>query len=158
MPPKRQPVSALRASGSRHYSQAQLEEREAREIKVPLTASIDPPTYLTSGLADKFRKLSPLLVQMGVLTHLDADGLARYLIAESNYLRATNRLTSAMNAGNSREADRWSAMQDRFFRQCRAAASDLGLTVSSRCSLELPQVFVPDAPSGEERDLFGDDS
>lgn len=154
---KRQPVATLRANGSRHYSKAQLEEREAREPKVPPVTTLEPPSYLTQSLAAKFRKLAPILIRMGVLTSLDADGLARYLIAEQNYLRATNRLTAAMNTGNTAEADKWSAIQDRFFRQCRAAGSDLGLTVTGRCSLELPPGYADEEVPGEEGDLFGDD-
>lgn len=157
MPRKRQPVAALRANGSRHYSKAELEEREARELKVPPGGYPEPPAYLTQSLADKFRKLAPILTNMGILTHLDTDGLARYLIAEQNYLRATNRLTAAMNTGNTAEADKWSAIQDRFFRQCRAAGSDLGLTVTGRCSLELPPGYEDEEVPGEEGDLFGDD-
>lgn len=157
MPRKRQSVAALRASGSRHYSNAQLEERAAQEVKAPPVKELPPPPYLPPSLKAKFEKLAPVLIRMGVLTSLDADGLARYLIAEQNYLRATNRLTAAMNTGNTVEADKWSAIQDRFFRQCRSAGSDLGLTVSGRCSLVLPPGFEPEEAPGEEADLFGDD-
>ena len=157
MPRKRQSVAALRASGSRHYSNAQLEEREAQEVKAPPVERLPPPIYLPPSLRAKFEQLAPVLIRMGVLTSLDADGLARYLIAEQNYLRATNRLTAAMNAGNTAEADKWSAIQDRFFRQCRAAGSDLGLTVSGRCSLVLPPGYTAEEAPGEEADLFGDD-
>jgi P27 family predicted phage terminase small subunit len=100
-------------------------------------------------------KIAPVLIRMGILSELDADGLARYLIAESNYLRVTNRLTAALNSGNLADADKLSSMQDRFFRQCRSAGSDLGLTVSSRCSLVLPGGYQPDEPI-EDGDLFGD--
>lgn len=157
MPRKRQSVAALRASGSRHYSNAQLEEREAQEVKAPPAKELLPPPYLPQSLKTKFEKLAPVLIRMGVLTSLDADGLARYLIAEQNYLRATNRLTAAINTGNTAEADKWSAIQDRFFRQCRAAGSDLGLTVSGRCSLVLPAGYESEEAPGEEADLFGDD-
>ena len=153
----RKSVANLRATGSRHYTKEQLAEREAREVKAPPAQHLDPPIYLTDSQAEKFRQLAPVLIQMGVLTSLDADGLARYLIAEQNYLRATNRLTKAMNAGNTAEADKWSAMQDRFFRQCRAAGSDLGLTVSGRARLELPPGYEPEDLTEEEADLFGED-
>ena len=156
MPRKRQPVAALRANGSRHYSNAVLDEREAKEVKAPPAKRLEPPSYLPKSLAEKFGKLAPILIRMGVLTSLDADGLARYLIAEQNYLRATNRLTAAMNTGNTAETDKWSAIQDRFFRQCRSAGADLGLTVSGRCSLELPTGYAVEEASGEEADLFGD--
>lgn len=153
---RRKSVAELQASGSRHYSKAQLEEREAVEIKPPPAKTVEPPYYLPPSLVAKFRQLAPVLIRMGVLTSVDGDCLARYLIAESNYLRATQRLTTAMNAGNTVEADKWSAIQDRFFKQCRAAGGDLGLTVSGRGRLELPAGLKPEEASGEEADLFGD--
>ena len=71
------------------------------------------------------------------------------------YLRATKHLFEALAAGTTAEADKWSSIQDRFFRQCRSAGADLGLTVSGRCSLELPPSQVEEA-SREEAELFGD--
>lgn len=153
---KRQTVAALRATGSRHYSKAQLAEREAREVKAPPAEELPPPDYLPASLAKKFRVLAPVLIRMGILTALDGDGLARYLIAEHNYLHATKQLMDAMKAGTAAEADRWSAIQDRFFRQCRSAGADLGLTVSGRCRLELPGGQAVEEVSGEEAELFGD--
>lgn len=84
--------------------------------------------------------------------------VSRYLVAKSNYIRATNRLTAAINSGNTREADTWSAIQDRFYRQCRSAGSDLGLTVSGRCALALPAGYAAESRDAEEDDLFGSDS
>lgn len=157
MAPRRRSVAELRLSGSRHYSKAQLEERERIEVKPPPAKTLEPPPYLPQSLAAKFRQLAPVLIGMGVLTAVDGDCMARYLIAENNYLRATQRLTSAMNTGNTVETDKWSAIQDRFFKQCRAAGGDLGLTVSGRGRLELPAGIEPEDTPGEETDLFGDD-
>lgn len=148
------PTAMLRASGSRHYSKAELDAREAQEVKAPPVAHLDPPSYLPQALTGKFRDLAAVLIRMGTLSAIDADGLARYLLAEANYLRVTNRLTSALNAGNLADADKLASMQDRFFRQCRAAASDLGLTISARCGLELPA--APEEAAGEGADLFGE--
>ena len=153
---RRKSVAELRAGGSRHYSKAQLEERERIEVKPPPVRTLEPPNYLPQSLGTKFLQLAPVLINMGVLTSVDGDCLARYLIAESNYLRATQRLTSAMNTGNTVEADKWSSIQDRFFKQCRAAGGDLGLTVSGRGRLELPSGTGPEETPGGEADLFGD--
>ena len=35
--------------------------------------------------------------------------------------------------------DAWSKVQERYFKQCRACANDLGLTISSRCRLVVPE-------------------
>lgn len=122
------------------------------ELKPAKTGQIKPPPYLPESLREKFDEVAGTMTALGIMTDLDSDGLARYLLAESNYLRMSVRLTAAMNAGNVDAAYKLASMQDRFFRQCRAAANDLGLTVSSRCGL-----LVPPAPAGEGRDgLFGD--
>lgn len=151
MPKQRQPAAVLKAKGSRHYSKVELEAREAAEVKPRRTDAVKPPPYLPESLREKFGKVAQVLVDLGVMTELDRDGLARYLIAEANYLRMSIRLTSAMNAGNIDAAYKLSSMQDRFFRQCRAAAGDLGLTISSRCGL-----LVPPVPVEKEDELFGD--
>lgn len=153
----RQSVAALRANNSRHYTKAEMEAREAAEVKVPDMGTVAPPRYLPASLTPKFNAIANVLTQMGILTGLDADCLARYLVAESNYNRATNKLTAAMSSGILSEVDRWSAIQDRFFKQCRAAGSDLGLTVSGRCRLILPGGAEPKIPNEKEAELFGDD-
>lgn len=148
-----QPVAVLKASGSRHYTKAELAEREAHEIKAPVPETITPPNYLPKALIEKFEHLATILLKIGIYSELDGDGLARYLIAEHNYLRITNKLSAALGAGNIDAASKLTAMQDRFFKQCRAAASDLGLTISSRCRLQAPFVF--DEEPSEEAELFG---
>lgn len=157
MAPRRKSVAELEASGSRHYSKAQLEERKRAEVTPPAAATVEPPCYLPKTLKSKFLQLAPVLIKMGVLTSVDGDCLARYLIAEANYLRATDRLAKALNAGDTGEVSKWSAIQHRFFRQCRTASSDLGLTVSGRGRLQIPDRYDPNEDFGEEVDLFGND-
>lgn len=152
MPRQRQPTAVLRANGSRHYSKGELNAREAMEVRPSKPEQIKPPPYLPESLREKFDEVAKAMTDLGVMTSLDSDGLARYLIAESHYLRMSVRLTAAMNAGNVDAAYKLASMQDRFFRQCRAAAGDLGLTVSSRCGLIVPQV---PGRKGQD-DLFGD--
>lgn len=152
MPPQRKPVAVLRAGGSRHYSKAELAARESREIKVQTTKKVTPPDYLPDGLKKKFRSLAKPLVESGLMTYLDRDTLARYLIAEQNYLLQTQRLGKAMAAGDADRAAKYATMQDKSFKQCRAAAHDLGLTVSSRCRLETPKGMQEPQ---EADDLFG---
>ena len=153
MSKRREPVAALEASGSRHYSKSDLAERKESEVPAPAAAPA-PPDYLPASLVENFGRIAGILAAAGMMTELDSGSLARYLIAERDYLRATNRLNNAINTGNTADASAWSAMQDRFFRQCRMSAGDLGLTVSGRCRLLLP----PAAGGGSEgADLYGDD-
>lgn len=150
---KKQPVAALRASGSRHYASNVLDAREACEPKVPPSKKLEPPHYLAGALREKYTVLAAELMQLGLLTDLDSDALARYLIAEANYLRVTSRLTAALNTGALADAVRLSSMQDRFFKQCRAGAADLGLSPGLRCGLAVPALCGTE--DDEEVALFG---
>ena len=83
------------------------------------------------------------------------DVLARYLIARQQYVHATNEVTKALAGGTLSNVEKWSVVQDRFFKQVRASAAELGLSVSSRANLLLPAVFAADDTSPEEADMFG---
>lgn len=128
--------------------------RAAAELHLPVPERVEPPAYLKGKrLRAEFGELAGALIQLGVLSELDVDGVARYILARQNYLVSTGRLGDALQKGDDRKAGTYSAIQDKSFRQCRAAASDLGLTITSRCGLVLP----PGLSGGKERDdLYGD--
>lgn len=155
MPAKKKPVAVLKAEGSRHYTKDELADREAREVQAPETEKVKPPDYLAGGLVREFNKLAPVLVQMGVLSSVDGDVLGQYLIAKQQYVAATNQVTVALRNGAIASAEKWSVLQDRFFKQCRRCAQELGLTVSARANIILPQTVDKDGISAEEADMFG---
>lgn len=98
-------------------------------IRVP-----SAPAYLAAALRDRFDELAPDLVKMGVLTRLDVDALAKYIVAEHEYLRVSSHAMTAINAGDPTEAERWIAVQDRLLRQCLSAGAEFGMTPSGRRS------------------------
>lgn len=155
MPNKKKPVAVLKAEGSRHYTKAELEQRSDQEVKAP-EGKILPPKYLSGSLITQFNNMAPILEKMGVLSSVDADILARYLLARQQYVSATNFLNAALKTGNVATADKWSAIQDRFFKQCRACGEDLGLSVSARANLLIPAAYNPEPLSSEEADMFGE--
>lgn len=128
--------------------------RVAGELRLPVPEKVEPPDYLKGKrLREEFGELAGALVRLGVLSELDADGVARYILARQNYLVSTGRLGDALQKGDDKRAGAYAGIQDKSFRQCRAAASDLGLTVTSRCGLVLP----PGPDKGkEENKLYGD--
>ena len=80
------------------------------------------------------------------------EALARYVQAQTQYEQATKELRTLMKKRPDEEAedyytllDLWytaqdtaSRLQDRYFKQAQAAARDLGLTIPSRCKLQVP--------------------
>ena len=156
MPAKKKPVAVLKSDGSRHYTKAELADRESREVQAPKTEKVNPPAYLDRTLVREFNKLAPVLVKMGVLSSVDGDVLGQYLVAKQHYVSATEMVNKALGDGRLEATKEWSMIQDRFFKQCRSCARELGLTVSARANIVLPQTVDTGGITPEEADMFGD--
>lgn len=135
---KRQPTDVVIANGRKHLSKSEEAERRAGEVKVSPAKTAKPPKWLPEGLRKDFRAVGKRLIAAGLYTDLDADTLARYLIAQSEYLMATSHVHKAYQERDPEEIEDWSRIQDRHFKQARNCANDLGLTVTSRCRLVVP--------------------
>lgn len=134
----KEPVALLKAKGKSHYSKEYLEKREAQEVKVEFTA-VQAPEYLPQGLVAKFDEIAGKLLAIGIMTELDEDCLARYLIAEQQYLATSKKLIQATQKGDIGLMERLTRLQGRYFDQCRAAGNDLGLSITSRARLVVPE-------------------
>ena len=138
----RQPIALVQAKGKKHLTKKEIAEREAEELTVPIPDNgVEPPDYIADApkLVAEFYEISAQLIALRVFTELDADSLARYLLAKQNYLQYTSLLNSAIRKNKIADMAAIQTMQDKAFKQVRAAASDLGLTISSRCRLVVPQ-------------------
>lgn len=137
----RQPIDLVLARGKKNLTKAEIEMRRAQEIKVDFK-DVKPPDYLPAKLRKEFDEIAAKLLAIGIMTELDQDCLARYLIAQNNYLNYTKLLAKAMRTEDMDEIIKAQRAQDMAFKQCQSAASALGLTISSRCKLVMPQVEV----------------
>lgn len=154
MPNMRQPVGLIQARGKKHLTKAEIAEREAAEVKAPTASArrMKYPAWLPNDLKRDFREVALQLIDLGIFSELDGDLLGRYLMAQESYLQASTHLSDALARGDSERVAEWSAVQDRFFKQATASARELGLTISSRCRLVIPQ--PPEAPEDPDDDLF----
>lgn len=137
----RQPIELVLAKGKKNLTKAEIEARRAQEVKVDFK-DVKPPDYLPAKLKKEFDEIAGKLLAIGIMTELDEDCLARYLIAQSNYLNYTKLLAKAMRSEDMDEIIKAQRAQDMAFKQCQSAAAALGLTISSRCKLVMPQVEV----------------
>lgn len=138
----RQPIDLIVAKGKKNLSKAEIEQRRAEEIKVPFK-DIQPPSYLPDSLKEEFEQIADQLLALNIMTELDEDTLARYLLAKQQYLQLTLQLNKAMREQDLDSMVKLQNMQDKAFKQCRSGASDLGLTITSRARLVVPQPEVP---------------
>ncbi|WP_438445897.1 phage terminase small subunit P27 family [Gorillibacterium sp. sgz5001074] len=161
MPGRRQPINLLLLKGKKHLTKAEIEERKKSEVKAPAD-KVKPPSYLPTTLRKEFKKIADELLKIDVISNLDVDTLARFVLAREQYLRITELLrdTNPLQTAQDEQGN-WVSVganpmyaelllsQDKLFKQCRQTASDLGLTISSRCRLVVPK---PEAKGETEFD------
>lgn len=141
MPGPRQPTDVIEANGRKHLSRAEAAERRRGEAKVDHPKTAKPPKWLPESLKKDFRALGKRLIAAGLYTDLDADTLGRYLVAQHQWLIATQQaeIALATRPPDRERADAWGRVQERYFKQARNCANDMGLTVTSRCRLVVPE-------------------
>ncbi|MBO3652046.1 MULTISPECIES: phage terminase small subunit P27 family [Bacillus amyloliquefaciens group] len=161
----REPLDLLLYKGKKNLTKQEIEERREQEIKAP-NDKVKAPSYLPKDLKREFKKIADELKNIGIMTNLDVDALARFLFARKQYLEMTEVLLETPitalvedDDGNKFEVANktYSDLlinQDKLFKQCRQASSDLGLTISSRCKLVIPKKD-DGKPKSKEEERFG---
>ena len=84
-----------------------------------------------------------------MVSRIDGDTIATYCVAREGWMKATEWAKDALEHGFSESAKDWGLVQDRYFKQARACANDLGLTISARC-----RMVVPEKPPAAEDNPF----
>lgn len=135
----------------KHYTNAEVEVRNQAYAMVPQAVKPTPPKWLDKALRKDFRKMADILVAANLFTEFDAAPLAQYLMALREYVNAGTHASAAIAHGSSKSAGEWSTIQDRYAKQCRNCAQDLGLTLGARCKLIMPTA-MGEAP--DEDDAF----
>ena len=92
------------------------------------------PAYLAGTLQERWTLLAPQLQAMGALDTLNAALLAKYILAENEYLRISELVQRSISAGDAEEAGKWLTAQDRLTRQILTLSAELGMTPSGRRS------------------------
>ena len=160
----RKPIKLNLMTGGKHWTREEIEERLRSEVQ-PVTDGIAAPSYLTGKQKKQFNTIAEQLQRIGIMGETDCDTLARYVTAQGLYEQAVKDLRQ-IQKDRPKDADpeqlaTWAAMlnlldkrQDRYFKQAQTAAAALGLTISSRCKLAVPQ--GAEAPKANKFAKFGD--
>ena len=136
----RKPIGLHLAEGNpSHLTKDEIEERQNGELDVPFL-DVKPPEYLTGEKQiEKFNYFAKMLLALGIFTELDVDCLARYIMSEQLYLQYTNLLVKLIKSKDFDQMSRIQGLQDKAFRQCHHCARTLGLTITDRARLVVPQ-------------------
>lgn len=150
MPRQKEPLKLVMAKGKNHLTKDEIATREASEIQAP-DDKVIAPKYLTKTQRDKFDEIAGQLKAIGIMSNLDVDTLARYIQSLDKYLKYNRMVNKILTAtkdlddmeGNADLLADYENLRDKSFKQCRTGASDLGLTITSRCRLVIPQAAPP---------------
>ena len=150
----RQATAVVVANGRKHLTKAETERRLAAEAAArgpegESAGKFHAPDWLPQQLRGEYNTLRAELVRRKLMEKLDRDILGFYLVAREEYVSAGKRSSAAISRGDVDGARDWSSIQERYFKQARACANDMGLTVTSRCRLVLPE-----APPDEDDNDF----
>lgn len=135
---QKQPIELVLARGKKHLTKDEIEQRRSQEVK-PITDNIIAPTFLTKKQKEEFYKITNQLEKLKIMGETDVDAVARYVIANDMYIQATKKLRSTYVKNDPILMMKWINIQEQYFKQCRQGANDLGLTISSRCKLVVPE-------------------
>lgn len=135
---QRLPIEVVQARGSKHLTKAEIQERQEREIK-PIAENIIAPAYLTKKQKNEFYVISEQLQKLKIMGETDVDALSRYIVANEFYINAVKQMRKPEIKSDPFKFESWAKIQERFFKQCRSSANDLGLSISSRCKLVVPE-------------------
>ena len=161
MPPK--PLQVILGNGKMHLSKAEIKERQEKEIKVD-KGNVEAPCYLNNKQKEKYDQLKEELLKVDLISNLDVDLLARYVILYDEFLNVTKALENeeitvkidGQSFYNSNHKELLNA-QTKLTKEIRGVATDLGLSVGARLKLTIPK---PEKEENKERSegekLFGD--
>ena len=96
----------------------------------------------------KFKDIADKLLAIGIMTELDVDCLAMYVLAFDLYVSYTETLADMIKTNDLEEMKSVQNLQDKAFRQAHTAARSLCLTITDRC-----RVTVPPPPSDDDDEL-----
>ena len=167
---KKQPLSVIQGKGrSNHLTKAEIKEREKQEKAIRGFAdNIKVPSYLTKKQKEEFEEIASELIRLNIFSNLDVDALARYIDSRDMYIKLIKEIKKIKATELVEDEDgrkRVIANEDypklirsknTLFNECRAAASDLGLTITSRLKLVIPNSDGDNIPKSEFESKFGD--
>lgn len=178
-------LAVVKGGGGKHWTRAEIEARQRSEVKAGKPKSLSPPQWLSKPAAKLFRKYARELLALpgDVVSKLDTGTLARYCDCEATYGEASRHKEIWMEQLGAQipgpdgsgdladpeeiearekeyekaqaQLDYWTGQMAKLEKICRGCATELGMTVSSRCRLVVPKVEeAPENPIEELRKRF----
>ncbi len=150
---RKEPIGLILAKGKSHKTKEEINERTESEVK-GFDDKIERPKCLRKKAEkDKFDFIVGELKRIGIMTNLDCDEIARYILSEADWINyghiiseTQKKIKDALKADDDGRIEfyterltKYESLRSKAFNQCHACASSLGLTITSRCKLVMPK-------------------
>lgn len=135
----KQSIHVLQSKGKTHMGKEEIARRMAEEVVAP-SNNVVAPEFLPIRLKRRFDEYAKQLVEMNIFGNVDAEALARYLVSQEAYEMTSKKILTMDPQKNIDLYSKMVNVQNKFFTQARATANDLGLSISSRGKLVLPEL------------------
>lgn len=127
------------ARGKSQYSKKALAERREAEVR-PVNTNLTPPpkTLTTIRQKELFASIAKKLDNLGVWDDVDAEELARYVLASQLYDEVTKSITKACRSGDLVTIKELRILQEKAHKQAYDIATSLGMGAQSRSRILVP--------------------
>lgn len=140
----KQPLSVIQGKGkSKHITKAEAKDRKKQEEWAKgFSDNVEAPEYLLKEQKEEFYKIANELIRLNIFSNLDVDFLARYIDSKAEYEKMTKAMRNIKRPHfDPEEMKLYTDLRlnrNTFYNECRAAASELGLSITSRLKLVIP--------------------
>ncbi len=148
----REPIDLIAAKGRKHLTSKEYNGRKETEVTAPAD-NVRPPSFLSKKEREEFGELAEQLIGLKIMSNLDCGILARYIRAETEYVKVTKQMQKikflpdrkSMVPEDEQLEEQYarynylSKIQTRLMKACNENARELGMTISSRCRLVIPK-------------------
>ncbi|MBO0586126.1 phage terminase small subunit P27 family [Sporosarcina sp. E16_8] len=137
----KQPLSVILGKGkAKHLTKAVIAERQKQEDTIKGdTDKVSPPKRLLAKQKEEFDIIANELMKLEIFSNLDVDTLTRYIDAKSEYERIVDIVRKIKPLDDVDIYTKLQRAKKSLSDECRAYAADLGLTITSRLKLVIPQ-------------------
>ena len=96
-----------------------------------------------------FDEIAQTLIELEIMTNLDCDALASYIVARDGWVNAGKQLRKKEVRASTQATNQWSLIESRYRKDMRQAAVDLGMTITSRGKIVAPIKEKPTPPENK---------
>lgn len=132
---KKEPINVILKKGKKHLTKKEITERQEQEIKA-FSDKIAPPKKLPKRLHKEFNYYAEELQRLDILSNLDVETLANYVLVKEMYDTVTVEMSNNIDVLLDGKTIN---IQDKLSKQIITLSRELGLTVTSRMKLVVPK-------------------